>query len=660
MFESNSPEEFQVVLAWVISFSVFIMLVAFFGCVCGCKKKNSEKDEWIGKEGKLKPLNNLDDDILPATDESQKAANRASTANRSLPDIPVNEVRDANPTWDANQLTITSDNCSGLYATVGENSSLETETKAKKRQAPSVPNPGNSAGDSASGNLKSSMHQYAKLSHPYARVKPPPPKNDAQALSSIATQPSIEFDSSETTPGTLEGSETTLSSSTDQPIPPPRTRRSSSQSNLFYPSNTPPLASGARSANTLPSYPSNSSSILMPDSIPAGPAIMGKISASQELPYITLPLDNILRHNSVPADLQNHAVEEENANGVDEANNAAQEEADQRNQGAGHFSGDSQDSSKGYTSISVREPLASIRAQTAGQLSRRTDPHYATVSDDSDEMYAAIEDRTGSDTYAQIVPLPQQQPPPPSVDSLRSTVAENHSRQASSSSASSAAVVVGSPKPEKRQANSPLPPPPAVPPPNISPPPTPTTLPQSKLDEMYAKVNKKKNSKEGPQVVAKEGTSRDSTVQINFDLNSGYESLPSNRPPSMEPNYESMSSNILDTDSASGYAVVAPKKTDYASYGSTRQRNSLHQPIDPNYEELGLNRDPSSVQEPNYEMLNGEPNYEPLKSVSSTQDDPNYESVLSLQEPPYEQLNQTSDSAGDILYATVNKTSKAT
>lgn len=44
-------------------------------------------------------------------------------------------------------------------------------------------------------------------------------------------------------------------------------------------------------------------------------------------------------------------------------------------------------------------------------------------------MYAAIEDRSGSDTYAQIVPLPQQQPPPPSVDSLRSTVAENHSRQ---------------------------------------------------------------------------------------------------------------------------------------------------------------------------------------------------------------------------------------
>lgn len=47
---------------------------------------------------------------------------------------------------------------------------------------------------------------------------------------------------------------------------------------------------------------------------------------------------------------------------------------------------------EGYTSISVREPLANIMAQTkAGyrqnQLTRPiTDPHYATVSDDSGEL----------------------------------------------------------------------------------------------------------------------------------------------------------------------------------------------------------------------------------------------------------------------------------
>lgn len=72
----------------------------------------------------------------------------------------------------------------------------------------------------------------------------------------------------------------------------------------------------------------------------------------------------------------------------------------------------------------MREPLANIIAQTNAQQSAQqrrrdmTDSHYATVSDDSDEMYAAIEDpnihhshdlyTSGSETYAQIQP-PQQQ-----------------------------------------------------------------------------------------------------------------------------------------------------------------------------------------------------------------------------------------------------------
>ncbi|XP_065336803.1 PHD finger protein rhinoceros [Cloeon dipterum] len=659
MFEPDLLE-LQEFAVWVVSFSVFIMLVAFFGCVCGCKKKNGDKDDWLGKEGKLKPLNNLDEDqALQSNGEAQRVANRASTANRSLPDIPINELRDTDPTWDLNQLTNTSDNCSELYATVGETPNSELEAKSKKRQAPSIPSPENSPSESAPVGSKVLAHQYAKLSHPYARVKPPPPKNDAYASTSTVTQPSMELESSENTPGTQGGSQTTLSSGTDQPIPPPRTRRSSSQSNLFHASSSSPTVTMARSANTLPSYPASSSPALVLDSIPAGPAIMGKISASQELPYITLPIDNA-RSNHVPVDLPN-AEGEVGAVGNDVADNAgAADDVDQRNPGAGHFSGDSQDSSKGYTSISVREPLASIRAQT-GQLSRRTDPHYATVSDDSDEMYAAIEDRSGSDTYAQIVPLPQQQPPPPSVDSLRNTLAENHSRQASSSSAASTAATVGSPKPEKRQANSPLPPPPAVPPPNVSPPLTPSPLPQSKLEEMYAKVIKKKGSKESTPThsAAKEGASRTEPGHASLDLNSGYESLPSGRPP-VEPNYESMSSSIPDNDSASGYAVVALKNPNYPGYEEVRNSNrtSFHQQSDPNYEELGHKSD-SSVHEPNYEMLNGEPNYEPLKSNSSAQDDPNYESVLSLREPPYEQLDKkATDSSGDLIYATVNKSNK--
>ncbi|XP_024938397.1 uncharacterized protein LOC107265003 isoform X4 [Cephus cinctus] len=199
--------------------------------------------------------------------------------------------------------------------------------------------------------------------------------------------------------------------------------------------------------------------------IQAASAITGGVQANQDLPYMTPPILMPLPH---PPQSQHESPQQ-------------------------HFSGDSQDS-KGYTSISVREPLANIIAQTkAAQQQRQssrtlTDPHYATVSDDSDEMYAAIDEQdkvytSGSETYAQIQPAivdpvrttqsdqpnvnqtshleesHPSAPQPPSVDSLRH-VAHAHSRQASSSSATSSVANLGSPKPEKRQANSPLPPPP--------------------------------------------------------------------------------------------------------------------------------------------------------------------------------------------------------
>jgi hypothetical protein len=135
---------------------------------------------------------------------------RASTANRSLPDIPKNESRDSEPPWDNNQMTTTSDNCSELYATVGDapNPDLLSDSSkpSKKRQAPSAPSTENSQSEATPPNSKIS-HQYAKLSHPYARVKPPPPKNDIphHASSSTMTQPSIELESSETTPGVQGG-----------------------------------------------------------------------------------------------------------------------------------------------------------------------------------------------------------------------------------------------------------------------------------------------------------------------------------------------------------------------------------------------------------------------------------------------------------------------
>lgn len=228
-----------------------------------------------------------------------------------------------------------------------------------------------------------------------------------------------------------------------------------------------------------------------PVEIPAASAIAGRVSASQELPYMTPP---IIQTQQVSLPSQPPQL---------------------------HFSGDSQDSSKGYTSISVREPLANILAQTKSaqqslqqrKLAREfQDSHYATVSDDSDEMYAAIEDpnqvgelyTSGSETYAQIQPMMvvnaevntvpvnvtgnhhhhQSVTASPGIEGLSTTASTNatpvtlptmeptqppivtaptlppppaqHSRQASSSS--SIGGILGSPKPEKRQANSPLPP----------------------------------------------------------------------------------------------------------------------------------------------------------------------------------------------------------
>lgn len=181
--------------------------------------------------------------------------------------------------------------------------------------------------------------------------------------------------------------------------------------------------------------------------ISASVAISGQLPSSQELPYITPPSP---RH---------------------------------RSENPQHFSGDSTDSAKGYTSISVRPPLSNIRAT---MQSKTQGSVYVSVSDDSDDTYAHIEGPAGggSETYAQITPYEVRPVPdtrrsldrdirtvlmpndarrsaPPEIGSAANAT---HSRQASSSSCTNSAGALGSPKPEKRQANSPLPPPPHPPP----------------------------------------------------------------------------------------------------------------------------------------------------------------------------------------------------
>ncbi|XP_026817210.1 uncharacterized protein LOC113556455 isoform X3 [Rhopalosiphum maidis] len=227
----------------------------------------------------------------------------------------------------------------------------------------------------------------------------------------------------------------------------------------------------------------------------------------------------------------------------------------------GHYSGDSHDSSKGYTSISVREPLSRIMSSVRnGGIS--SDPHYAFVSDDSDEMYAAIIDpsnnvyTSGSETYAQI-PSAINMPVALTGQAYKASTShingpeQTHSRQDSSSSA----VSSNSPKPEKRPANSPLPKPPEY------------------LDEMYAKVMKKRND-------SPEQTSPIVTSLYDEGI---YDRLVEPKKTSdVDPNYEEL------RPTSHGYARIKkidkPSEPDYASL--TRTMTVEYVENDPNYESL--------------------------------------------------------------------------
>uniref|UniRef100_A0A182YEU5 Uncharacterized protein n=1 Tax=Anopheles stephensi TaxID=30069 RepID=A0A182YEU5_ANOST len=399
----------------------------------------------------------------------------SNAPHRSLPDIPIAEPA--------------GDNNSELYATVGD----------KVQDLPQGRSPSASLKKQASVSQHSSISQADDISSPYARVRSPPHAYDklrrmehpyAQVAQPGSAAGSTVFEKgSSGASGTANRSKPRDGDDDedddDDELMSPISRRESSQ-NIED-----------RETSTV--------------DIPAASAIAGRVSASQDLPYMTPP---IVQPSSQ------------------------------------HFSGDSQDSSKGYTSISVREPLANLLPQnmpnqtTAKRRQILGDSHYATVSDDSDEMYAAIDDpgnqgdlyTSGSETYAQIQPPnamtvsveintgASSRPQPPSVQTLHATANDGldsagmtssssnktnttpsnrlsnhsnlatsgdehmhgapshlvasaapleggggagglraqtfvqHSRQASSSSCTSSVGNLGSPKPEKRQANSPLPP----------------------------------------------------------------------------------------------------------------------------------------------------------------------------------------------------------
>ncbi|ERL86478.1 uncharacterized protein LOC109540707 isoform X1 [Dendroctonus ponderosae] len=374
-----------------------------------------------------------------------------------------------------------------------------------------------------------------------------------------------------------------------------------------------------------------------PVDIPAATAVAGGIAASYELPYMTPPIN---------------------------------------------FSGDSQDSSKGYTSISVREPLANILAQTTGvsKQKRKLDVHYSTVSDDSDDVYTTIPDpnnpiyNSESETYARIPPLPitveaeinvpplerisderqeeideLYEAPPQSVHASHS---HTHSRQASSSSSGN----FGSPKPEKRQANSPLPPPPTASSADFY---TDKLQVKRNLDDLYAKVQKVR--KEDAVDDGFSLSDKDGSVRSSFGISQVEGSL-RNR----EHNYETLKKSST-TNSDFGYEKIKGGMDCEPGYASINGPDSLAASSDPGYEALRevrsesgpsfqqLKQGEDDVNNLGYSVVNKkkkapsnqasftpalghpvDPNYAATKS-SGSESDPNYESV-NQSDPNYESV----------------------
>ncbi|XP_044013682.1 ras guanine nucleotide exchange factor P isoform X2 [Aphidius gifuensis] len=352
---------------WVISIAVIVSLVGFIlACICSCRHND----------------------------------NKTNSANRSLPDIP----KDRNPGLNDSGLTTTTQDViyeanevisdpSELYATVQDKNIIGKINNERVTRA--------SSQESSSLAEDDSGYPYARLNpvktttdeHPYAQVQSVQ-KTEPKRKNSFINNPSQNADSSIAS----------ISSKSTNPVAPPRTRRSLSQNSLL---NVEILTCDIQAAN----------------------AITGGVQANQDLPYMTPPLlmtlprlpgnntsqTQLHLNSQIQQQQQLQSQSQQQPQQQQQQQQQLQQSQQQQQQQPQHFSGDSQDS-KGYTSISVREPLANIIAQTKAAQSRQqsqrpsADSHYATVSDDSDEMYAAIDEQekiytSGSETYAQIQPM---------------------------------------------------------------------------------------------------------------------------------------------------------------------------------------------------------------------------------------------------------------
>ncbi|XP_058976461.1 serine-rich adhesin for platelets isoform X3 [Musca domestica] len=346
--EEYQKERFLYILLMTVNVSITLVIML---AACLCCKKKLPKNDLLGLEGMVK-LKNPDEVVVVTqlnASESHVDLNNSTVSQADSEKRASTAAHRSLP--DIPVAEANGDTGSELYETVADKMLMDAQNQNKS------PTP--SLKKQISVSQHSSISQADDVSSPYSRVKNSP-HDYAKVRPTEHPYAQLNAPSTSHLASSAPSSNSIVDGAQSQQHHHHHTSGTQlnvSNNESIHQQRTSHHSDNAEHANDNGQHEAE---------IPAASAIAGMISASQDLPYMTPPIANQ------------------------------------------HFSGDSQDSSKGYTSISVREPLANILAQqpqvqsatrSAGHSRDVNDSHYATVSDDS-----------------------------------------------------------GSPKPEKRQANSPLPP----------------------------------------------------------------------------------------------------------------------------------------------------------------------------------------------------------
>ena len=295
-----------------------------------------------------------------------------------------------------------------------------------------------------------------------------------------------------------------------------------------------------------------------------------------------------------------------------------------------HFSGDSQDSfsAKGYTSISVREPLAHIRGPQAGLQ----EGNYVTLSETSDEMYAAIEDTVYMNPGGKQNDVKEEEENDPSnMYSKVDKIKKKNNRQTKSYDPGNSYATVSKPSVNKEISKSSD---------NLGARPKQRSpRPPEPVDYSEYEVAHSDSRRSQPHLYNmsrpyhEDFTARDP----NYETLPYAESQLSERDPGYEivqrrdPDYETVSSDLKDRDPQ--YETVP-----------AQQRNRVNS-LDPGYETVP-SKDPGyetvKQPDPGYETVNhaavsvgrnkseGDPGYESVPASRSVSQEPRYEDVYSV------------------------------